>query len=148
MGRDTRLIREATLIIWDEAPMANHAVLACVEEVCRHVMGNNLPFGGKIIVLLGDFRQTCPVIQRGTRAQVVNTSIKSSDLWPLFNVKRLLTPIRNAEDIEFASIVDDIGDGAGPHVNLNMIDHVQSTDALITFVYPAHVLAYPVHCLR
>jgi hypothetical protein len=43
--------------------MANHAVMACVEETCRHVMGaNDSPFGDKIIVLLGDFRQTCPVI--------------------------------------------------------------------------------------
>ncbi|KAJ7843150.1 DNA helicase Pif1 like protein, partial [Mycena leptocephala] len=65
------LLREAALIIWDEAPMANRAVLACVEETCRRVMGNNLPFGGKVIVLLGDFRQTCPVIRRGSRAQVV-----------------------------------------------------------------------------
>ncbi|KAF8197264.1 PIF1-like helicase-domain-containing protein [Mycena galopus ATCC 62051] len=56
------LIREAALIIWDEAPMANRAVLSCVEETCRRVMGNDLPFGGKVIFLLGDFRQTCPVI--------------------------------------------------------------------------------------
>ncbi|KAF8180457.1 DNA helicase Pif1 like protein, partial [Mycena galopus ATCC 62051] len=65
------LIREAALIIWDEAPMANRAVLACVEETCRRVMGNDLPFGGKVIVLLGDFRQTCPVIRWGSRAEVV-----------------------------------------------------------------------------
>ncbi|KIM65901.1 hypothetical protein SCLCIDRAFT_51854, partial [Scleroderma citrinum Foug A] len=65
------LIRSASIVIWDEAPMANRAVLGCVEEVCRIVMGNNKPFGGKVIILLGDFRQTCPVIRGGTRAQVV-----------------------------------------------------------------------------
>ncbi|KAF7344341.1 ATP-dependent DNA helicase [Mycena sanguinolenta] len=46
------LLKEAALIVWDEAPMANRAVLACVEETCRRIMGNDLPFGGKIIVLL------------------------------------------------------------------------------------------------
>jgi hypothetical protein len=56
------LIRDAAAMIWDEAPMANHAVLACDEETCRHVMENECAFGGKIIILLGDFRQTCPVI--------------------------------------------------------------------------------------
>ncbi|KAJ6465568.1 DNA helicase Pif1 like protein, partial [Mycena vitilis] len=65
------LLREAALLIWDEAPMANHAVLACVDELLRRIMGNNLPFGGKVLILLGDFRQICPVIRRGTRAQVV-----------------------------------------------------------------------------
>ncbi|OCH88263.1 hypothetical protein OBBRIDRAFT_712591, partial [Obba rivulosa] len=65
------LIREAAVIIWDEAPMAHNAVLSCVEETCRRVMRNDLPFGGKVIVLLGDFRQTCPVIRYGTRRQVV-----------------------------------------------------------------------------
>ncbi|KAH9929312.1 DNA helicase Pif1 like protein, partial [Amylocystis lapponica] len=65
------LIREAAVIIWDESPMANSAVLACVEETCRRVMKNDLPFGGKVVVLLGDFRQTCPVIRHGTRRQIV-----------------------------------------------------------------------------
>jgi hypothetical protein len=56
------LIRDSAVIIWDEAPMANRAVLACVEKTCWHVMESDSPFGNKIIVLLGDFRQTCPVI--------------------------------------------------------------------------------------
>lgn len=60
------LIHETLVIIWHEAPMANCAVLACVEEVCRKVMENDEPFGGKIVILLGDFCQTCPVIHRGT----------------------------------------------------------------------------------
>lgn len=62
------ILYEAALLIWDEAPMANRAVLACVDELLRRIMGNNLPFGGKVFILLGDFRQTCPVIRRGTRA--------------------------------------------------------------------------------
>ncbi|KAH9894982.1 DNA helicase Pif1 like protein, partial [Cubamyces lactineus] len=65
------LIREASVIIWDEAPMAKSAVLSCVEATCRRVMRNNLPWGGKVVVLLGDFRQTCPVVRNGTRSDVV-----------------------------------------------------------------------------
>ncbi|KIM59665.1 hypothetical protein SCLCIDRAFT_46318, partial [Scleroderma citrinum Foug A] len=65
------LIQSASAIIWDEAPMANRAVLTCIEEVCRNVMENTNPFGGKIVILLGDFRQTCPVIRGGTHPEVV-----------------------------------------------------------------------------
>ena len=35
--------------------MANRAVLACVDETCQKIMHSSLPFGGKVIVLLGDF---------------------------------------------------------------------------------------------
>jgi hypothetical protein len=142
------LLREAALLIWDEAPMANRAVLACVDELLRRIMGNNLPFGGKVLILLGDFRQTCPVIRRGTRAQVVDASIKSSPLFSTFTVARLTEPIRNAEDLEFAAFVDAIGDGAGPEVHLNMLQTVYSAENLINFVYPNHMLSDPLSCLK
>ncbi|PCH43539.1 hypothetical protein WOLCODRAFT_47437, partial [Wolfiporia cocos MD-104 SS10] len=66
-----QLIREAAVIVWDEAPMANRKVLHCVDKICRRIMQNDLPFGGKVVILLGDFRQTCPVIRHGTRQQIV-----------------------------------------------------------------------------
>ena len=69
------LIKDTSVIIWDEAPMANRAVLACVEETCQCVMKNDSLFGGKIMILLGDFRQTCPVIHGGSLAQIVDASI-------------------------------------------------------------------------
>jgi hypothetical protein len=87
------LIKDAAIIIWDEAPMANHAVLACVEETCQHVIENDSPFGNKIIVLLGDFWQTCPVtvIHQGSHAQIVGASIKSSPLWSDFTTHNPLS---------------------------------------------------------
>lgn len=111
-------------------------------------MENDLPFGGKVMILLGDFRQTCPVIRYGTRAQVVDASLVSSPLWPLFTIYRLSTPIRNAEDPEFATFVDNIGDGAGPNVPLDFIQRVDSTQQLIDYVYPAHLLTNPLLCSR
>jgi hypothetical protein len=101
--------------------MANRAVLAYVEETCRRVMGNDIPFEGKVIILLGDFRQTCLVIRRGSRTQVIDASIKPSPLFSHFKIFRLTEPIRNAEDIEFANFVDAIGDGAGPDIDLDML---------------------------
>uniref|UniRef100_A0A1J3HC41 ATP-dependent DNA helicase n=1 Tax=Noccaea caerulescens TaxID=107243 RepID=A0A1J3HC41_NOCCA len=40
-----------------------------------------LPFGGKTVLLGGDFRQTLPVIPQGTRADTVLASIRQSYLW-------------------------------------------------------------------
>ncbi|KAJ2913021.1 hypothetical protein MD484_g7399, partial [Candolleomyces efflorescens] len=140
------LIREAALIIWDEAPMANKAVLACVNDILCDVMGNDLPFGGKVMVLLGDFRQTCPVIRGGSRTEVVAASIKSSPLWDAFTVFQLTQPIRNAEDGQFCEFVNAIGDGGGPEVPLRGLNIVEEKDALTHFVFPDEILQDPLRC--
>ena len=33
-------------------------------------------FGGKVVVLLGDFRQVLPVVKRGTNNQVIDSILK------------------------------------------------------------------------
>jgi hypothetical protein len=63
-------------------------------------------------------------------------------------VARLTELIRNAEDLEFAEFVDAIGDGAGPEVQLNMLQTVHSPKDLIDFVYPIHILSNPLDCLK
>ena len=78
----------------------------------------------------------------------MDASIKSSPLWPLFEIFRLTIPIRNAQDPEFSSFVDEIGEGAGPEIPLNMISSVSSTHDLIHFVYPQCILNDPTACLK
>lgn len=142
------LLRRCDLIVWDEAPMANCAVLACVEECCRKVTNNPYVFGGKVVVLLGDFRQTCPVVPRGTRADIVNACISRCCFWSQFHIARLITPIRNAQDPEFAAFVDQIGDGAGPHIDLSFMTHTTELTDVINFVYDQNILHDPAACLR
>jgi ATP-dependent DNA helicase PIF1 len=128
--------------------MLNRAAFACIEEVCRRVMNNNLPFGGKPIVLLGDFRQTCPVIPGGTRAQVIDACIQSSPLWLHFEIKRLTQLIRHSQDPLYAGFVNAIGDGAGPDIDLTFLLHTTQIEDIIGFVYPASVLLDPLACLK
>ena len=47
--------------------------------------------GGITFVLAGDFRQTLPVVVRGTRANEIDACIKSSILWPKIRAKFQLT---------------------------------------------------------
>jgi hypothetical protein len=60
--------------------MANRAILSCINEALQKVTSNQLPFGGKVVVLLGDFHQTCPVVTNGSKSDVINASVKSSNL--------------------------------------------------------------------
>ena len=44
----------------------------------------DLPFGEKVVVLKGDFRQVLPVIPRGRKEDVIGASLVNSYLWPFF----------------------------------------------------------------
>ena len=35
--------------------MLNWAAFVCMKDVCEHIINNNIPFKGKVVMLLGDF---------------------------------------------------------------------------------------------
>jgi hypothetical protein len=90
------LIRAARLIVWDEAPMAHKHVFEAVNRTLQHVMGavdpalKDMLFGGKVVVMGGDFKQILPVVPWGTRGQIVDASLKrSAVLWHRVKVREL-----------------------------------------------------------
>ncbi|KAG3038076.1 hypothetical protein PC121_g23999 [Phytophthora cactorum] len=79
------LISEDQLVIWDEAPMTHRHAFEAVDRSLRDLIDNDEePFGGKVFVLSGDFRQILRVVVRGTRAQTIDACLKLSLLWPKF----------------------------------------------------------------
>ena len=58
---------------------ARHAFHA-IDRLLRDICNNNTPFGGKVILLGGDFRQVLPVVRKGRPAEVVEVCLKSSPL--------------------------------------------------------------------
>ena len=60
--------------------MVSRYALEIIDRALRDIMQNNVPFGGKIILLGGDFRQLLPIKQRSTRSKSVNLSMKFSSL--------------------------------------------------------------------
>ncbi|XP_012829670.1 PREDICTED: uncharacterized protein LOC105950848 [Erythranthe guttata] len=55
------LLIEAKLIIWDEAPMMHRFCFESLDRTMRLILNSEKPFGGKVIVLGGDFRQILPI---------------------------------------------------------------------------------------
>lgn len=79
-----------------------------------------IPFGGKVVVLGGDFRQNIPVIQKGSRSDILGFAINSPYLWKYCKVLRLtkITRLMNStsngdaeETIKFAGWILNAGDG-------------------------------------
>jgi hypothetical protein len=119
------LVRAADLIVWDEAPMMHKHVFEAVDRTFRDIMGRpDELFGGKVVVLGGDFRQILPVVPRGNRGQIVAASLKQSNIiWPHVQVFQLhdnmrVNMLRQAGDQQqarelqdFAAFLKRVGDG-------------------------------------
>ncbi|CAI0426271.1 unnamed protein product [Linum tenue] len=91
--KGTRLatsLAEADLIIWDEAPGEGYK-----------------PFGGKTVLLGGDFRQTLPVVPNAGREESVDSSLTRSYLWNFCTVLHLSRNMRvNSAAINQQTIFD------------------------------------------
>ncbi|GJS88036.1 DNA helicase [Tanacetum coccineum] len=75
------LLVEANLIIWDEAPMNDRRYFETLDRTLRDLMdAPNLLFGGKTIVLGGDFRQTLVVKKGAAKEELIAASITESYL--------------------------------------------------------------------
>ena len=61
-----KLLQKAKLIVWDEAPMSNKILLEALDRLLQDLMDSKQLFGGKVIVLAGDFRQLPTTIQRAS----------------------------------------------------------------------------------
>jgi hypothetical protein len=111
----------------------------------QEIINNNLPFRGKMILGLGDFRQVAPVFKGAGITATLDASIRSSTLWEHFQILRLTAPVRNAADLEYADWVDAIGDGelTGSGVPISFIQAVPSLDAALDYLYPASELLSP-----
>ena len=88
------LIREAHLIVWDEAFVTHRWAFEAVDRSMRDITNDPRPFGGKVVVFSGDGRQTLPIVRHGTRAQTVAASLRHSPLWQHVSVLRLTQNLR------------------------------------------------------
>ncbi|ONM09527.1 hypothetical protein ZEAMMB73_Zm00001d034078 [Zea mays] len=106
------LLRKASLIIWDEASMTKRQAVEALDNSMHDIMGRPaLPFGGKTIVFGGDFRQVLPVVRKGSRAQVVASSLRMSYLWESMSHLKLVSNMRAKNDPWFAEFLLRVGGG-------------------------------------
>ncbi|XP_076882055.1 uncharacterized protein LOC143530394 [Bidens hawaiensis] len=157
----SELLKKTSLIIWDEAPMIHKHAFEALDRTLKDVMNVDLGntsgslFGGKVVVLIGDFRQALHVVQNVTRNDCVNATISSSYIWSNCKVLKLTKNMRltvgsqmsNTLEIkQFADWLLDIGEGnlGGPNdgeatisipEDLLIKDSLDPMSDLIDFVY-------------
>ena len=89
------LIRISRLLLIDESTMLDRYMLEALDRTLRDITDNqDTVFGGKILILAGDFRQCLPVVPGATRAGTVAHCINQSPLWSNFKILRLTKNMR------------------------------------------------------
>ena len=91
---NARLLDQCSLIVWDECTMAHKNALEALNRTLMDIRNSNDLMGGVVLLLAGDFRQTLPIIPRGTRADIIKACLKSSVLWKNVKMLKLTTNMR------------------------------------------------------
>ncbi|CAB3241223.1 unnamed protein product [Arctia plantaginis] len=123
-----KLLMQCKLIVWNECTMAHKKSLEALNFTLKDLRRNNNIFGGLMILLAGDFRQTLPVIPRGTPADELNACLKASPLWNNVKTLSLTTNMRvqlqnDQSAAQFSKQLLAVGNGKVP---------VDATSGLIT----------------
>ena len=119
-----KLVRDARLLLIDEATMLDEFLFSALDRTLRDLTNmSGLPFGGKSLLLSGDFKQCLPVVPGASRAGIVRRCINKSLLWRHFTVYRLSVNLRLAQSNTallhgFDRWTLSIGEGTKDRVNI------------------------------
>ncbi|KAE8230594.1 hypothetical protein CF326_g4401 [Tilletia indica] len=78
---EAELLRQTSLVVWDEAPMQHRHCIEAVDRLFRDLHCNDVPFGGVMFVFSGDWHQTLPIIKNATAGETVAACFHRSGLW-------------------------------------------------------------------
>ena len=141
------VLRQCSLIVWDECTMSHKGALEAVERTLRDIHESPALMGKVTVVLSGDFRQILPVVKRGTKADEVRACLKGSNLWKHVKTLNLKTNMRahlfgDASSAQFAQDLLQIGEGKVPEDENGLIDMepystlVSNEEELMDKVFP------------
>lgn len=107
---DADLIKIAVLIIIDECTMASCHAIDAIDRFLRDLMDCNIPFGGKVLLLGGDFRQCLAIIPHAMRPAIVQGGLKRCLTWSDFSKYTLVNNMRSVDSI-YSEWLLELGDG-------------------------------------
>ncbi|XP_030945640.1 uncharacterized protein LOC115970106 [Quercus lobata] len=106
--------------------MVNRRALEALDRTLQDLMEINSPFGGKVLILGGDFRQVLPVIPKGTKAELLDACIVNSPLWRYMKILHLTQNMRSINDQQFSEYIRCIDDGIEPFATDDLIKVLSS----------------------
>ena len=76
-----KFLQSIDLIVFDEISMTSNRILDCLDRTLRDLCEIEAPFGNKILLFAGDYRQILPIVEFGTREEITAQIAKNSYFW-------------------------------------------------------------------
>jgi len=157
--------REAEIIVWDESVLMHKSYLDRLDEFLQEIMygpspsrgqrdeQRRLPFGGKTIVLAGDFRQGVPVVEQGSHVAIMQATLLHAKSWDGFQILELSENMRLKRAVDEAKteeekreindfgtyIKTEIGEGEGNLPQNDIIADPNNPTRGLNFVLPPNI---------
>lgn len=119
--RKREVLRQINCIIIDEISMVRSDMFAAIDlrmRQCARGSAKRTPFGGKQVIVCGDFFQLPPVVADGVEDDWLQANLGGeyafqTPLWKEtnFKVAILKTPFRQKDDLQFLDMLDSIRHG-------------------------------------
>ncbi|KAK0401796.1 hypothetical protein QR680_015976 [Steinernema hermaphroditum] len=127
-------IRESSFILMDEVSMLHVNVFNYINKVVLSVVPSeyrNMPFGGKVVLMSGDFKQLAPVAKgEGMDGQIM-ASIRHSELFVYFKHLKLTENMRARNEVDFIKWLTAVGNGENMYdEDLPLEDPLEKIDDL------------------
>lgn len=91
---EANIIRRAKIIIIDEVSMMHANLLDMLDNFLKILMETDKIMGGKLVVLMHDFRQILPVVPGGRKVHILNAAVFNAQCWHQFTELHLNTNMR------------------------------------------------------
>lgn len=122
-------IKVLDVIIIDEVSMMRSDYLELIDAILKFVMMNDEPFGGKQVILSGDFMQLAPVVKKEEKLN--SPWAFESSVWRSLDLKIIyLTEIKRQDDKNFA-------------LALNMLRAGSVNPAVSSYFFNTHKNKFP-----
>ncbi|KAK0407677.1 hypothetical protein QR680_003524 [Steinernema hermaphroditum] len=145
-------IRESSFILIDEVSMLHVNVFNYINKVVLSVVPSeyrNMPFGGKVVLMSGDFKQLAPVAKgEGMDGQIM-ASIRHSELFVYFKHLKLTENMRARNEVDFIKWLTAVGNGENmydedlPYIAIPPECKSSNLEELVDFCFPNNSLEDP-----
>lgn len=129
-----KLLVDTKMIVWDEAPMMHRFAVDAVDHLFQRVKDDMRPFGGIIVVFMGDWRQTLPVLPLSSREQKIASTLLFSECWKNVKVMRLtenLRILKHGGNSSWSDYLLSVGEGRLDTQVINGIEYTKLPNSMV-----------------
>lgn len=129
-----KTIQSASILLWDQAAFCSRQIFEEVDRFLRVMMSSKQIFGGKVIVVCGDFHECLPIAKKTKTESAESHSLLFSELFKQMQYFTLQENYRFKRPIDYRFCLD-IGTGALSEIAVPSPCRVYNLDTLINTTY-------------